>query len=54
MYKEMYNRMWRETILNVLRELELVFSKDFNVGATLEGVRFVNPFAREFVLEDWV
>lgn len=37
-----------------LNQIPIILSEDFNVGATLEGVRFVNPFAPDFVLEDWV
>lgn len=44
-------QIWATARLN---QIPVVFSEDFNVGATLEGIRFVNPFAREFVLEDWV
>ena len=36
-----------------LNQIGVVFSEDFNNGSTLEGVRFVNPFAEEFVLEQW-
>ena len=36
-----------------LNQIPVILSEDFNVGATLEGVRFVNPFAPDFVLEDW-
>lgn len=43
-------QIWASARLN---QIPVVFSEDFNVGATLEGVRFVNPFAPEFVLEDW-
>jgi hypothetical protein len=32
----------------------VVFSEGFNSGATLEGVRFVNPFDTTFLLSDWV
>ena len=31
-----------------LSQIPLVFSEDFNTGAILEGVRFVNPFAPDF------
>lgn len=44
-------QLWATARLN---QIPVVFSEDFNVGAMLEGVRFVNPFARGFVLEDWV
>lgn len=36
-----------------LNQIPIIFSEDFNVGATLEGVRFVNPFAPDFVPENW-
>jgi len=35
-------------------QIPTIFSEEFNVGATLEGVRFINPFAPEFVLDNWV
>src|SRR5438045_9000801 len=28
-----------------LNQIPVIFTEDFNVGATLEGVRFINPFA---------
>jgi hypothetical protein len=31
----------------------LIFSKDFRDGSILEGIRFVNPFSPEFLLEKW-
>ena len=37
-----------------LNQIGVVFSEDFNNGSTLEGVRFVNPFAEEFAVEQWV
>lgn len=36
-----------------LHQIPVIFSEDFNVGAVLEGVRFVNPFAPDFPLEAW-
>lgn len=36
-----------------LHQLEAVFSEDFNPGALLEGVRFVNPFAPDFDINAW-
>jgi len=33
-----------------LHGIPLVLSEDFNAGATLEGVRFENPFAADFEL----
>jgi len=37
-----------------LNQIGFVFSEDFNPGATIEGVRFVNPFAVDFAIEDWL
>ncbi|MBI4674592.1 MAG: PIN domain-containing protein [Chloroflexi bacterium] len=36
-----------------LNQVPTIFSEDFNVGAELEGVCFVNPFADDFVLSEW-
>jgi len=36
-----------------LNQVEVVFSEDFNPGAVIEGVRFVNPFAEDFELDMW-
>ena len=36
-----------------LNQVAVVFSEDFNPGAVIEGVRFVNPFAQDFELEAW-
>jgi predicted nucleic acid-binding protein len=44
-------QIWAAARLN---QLPVVFSEDFNVGTTLEGVRFVNPFDPAFQLADWV
>ena len=44
-------QIWATARLN---QISIIFSEDFNVGATLEGVQFINPFAPEFVLDDWV
>jgi predicted nucleic acid-binding protein len=44
-------QIWAAARLN---QLPVVFSEDFNVGATLEGVHFVNPFDPAFQLADWV
>lgn len=43
-------QIWATAHLN---QIPIIFSEDFNTGATLEGVRFVNPFAPDFVLENW-
>jgi predicted nucleic acid-binding protein len=44
-------QIWATARLN---QIPVIFSEDFNIGATLEGVRFVNPFAASFHLEEWV
>jgi len=36
-----------------LYQIPVIFSEDFDVGAVVEGVRFVNPFAEDFNLENW-
>ncbi len=36
-----------------LYQIPVIFSEDFNVGAVVEGIRFVNPFAEDFNLENW-
>ena len=36
-----------------MNQIEVVFSEDFN-PSWIEGVQFVNPFAPEFSLADWV
>lgn len=43
-------QIWATARLN---QIPVVFGEDFNIGSTLEGVRFVNPFAPDFVLENW-
>lgn len=37
-----------------LHEIPVIFSEDFQDGRTIEGVRFVNPFAETFELEKWI
>jgi predicted nucleic acid-binding protein len=44
-------QIWASARLN---QVPVIFSEDFSDEVVLEGVRFVNPFASEFVLEDWV
>ena len=44
-------QIWAAARLN---QIPAIFSEDFNSGSTLEGVRLVNPFAADFVLEAWV
>ena len=43
-------QIWATARLN---QIPTIFSEDFNTGAILEGVRFVNPFSADFVLETW-
>ena len=43
-------QIWAAARLN---QVTIVFSEDFSSGQTLEGVRFVNPFAPKFRLQDW-
>ena len=43
-------QIWATARLN---QIPAVFSEDFQVGAIIEGVRFVNPFADDFNIEDW-
>ena len=43
-------QIWAAARLN---QVGVVFSEDFNPGAVVEGVRFVNPFADDFRAEDW-
>ena len=43
-------QVWATARLN---QIPVVLSEDFSAGATLEGVRFVNPFATDFSLENW-
>lgn len=44
-------QVWAAAKLN---QISLVFSEDFNTHALIEGVRFVNPFAPDFVLAEWI
>ena len=44
-------QIWAAARLN---QVPLVFSEDFQDGLTLEGVRFINPFAEGFEVEEWV
>ena len=43
-------QLWATARLN---QVPAIFSEDFDTGATLDGVRFVNPFAPDFALETW-
>lgn len=44
-------QIWAASRLN---QINVVFSEDFNNGAVIEGVRFVNPFTSDFQLNDWL
>ena len=52
-HKLSYNdaQVWAIARLN---QVPVVFSEDFGDGSILEGVRFVNPFSPEFLLETWL
>jgi predicted nucleic acid-binding protein len=43
-------QIWATARLN---QIPVVFSEDFSSGASLAGVRFVNPFAAGFDLRAW-
>lgn len=44
-------QIWATARIN---EVETIFSEDFSSGTSLDGVRFVNPFAAGFELARWV
>jgi predicted nucleic acid-binding protein len=44
-------QIWAAARLN---QLPVVLSEDFNTGAAIEGVRFVNPFVPDFAIADWI
>jgi len=43
-------QIWATARLN---QAPVIFSENFSPGTTLEGIRFVNPFAANFRLEAW-
>jgi len=43
-------QLWATARLN---QASAIFSEDFNPGSTIDGIRFVNPFATAFVLDAW-
>jgi len=45
------SQIWATARLN---QVPVIFSEDFTSGITLEGVRIINPFAADFVVEAWV
>lgn len=44
-------QIWATAKLN---QVPIIFSEDFNTGAILDGVRFVNPLAADFSVEQWL
>ncbi len=44
-------QIWASARLN---QESVIFSEDFSVGSTLEGVRFINPFDTNFTLHEWI
>jgi predicted nucleic acid-binding protein len=44
-------QVWATARLN---QVPVIFSEDFRDGSLLEGVRFVNPFSPDFLLEKWI
>jgi predicted nucleic acid-binding protein len=43
-------QIWAAARLN---QIPVVFSEDFSDRSVIEGVRFVNPFAKAFRIEEW-
>jgi predicted nucleic acid-binding protein len=37
-----------------LNQIPTLFSEDFGAGASYDGVQFVNPFAPDFDIDDWL
>jgi len=44
-------QIWATARLN---QVSVVFSEDFQGRQILEGVQFINPFAPEFKLSEWL
>ncbi len=44
-------QIWAAARLN---QIPLIFSEDFHTGSTVEGVTFINPFADDFAIVDWL
>jgi predicted nucleic acid-binding protein len=44
-------QLWAAARLN---QIDVLFTEDLPSGASIDGVRFVNPFAPGFMIEDWV
>ena len=52
-YKMAYwgSQIWASARLS---QIPIIFTEDFNVGAVIEGVRFVNPLVEDFHLDSWI
>ena len=44
-------QIWATARLN---QVPIIFTEDFQDGAILEGIRFVNPFSSKFRLQRWL
>ncbi|WKZ48822.1 MAG: PIN domain-containing protein [Anaerolineales bacterium] len=44
-------QLWASALIN---EVHIIFSEDFQDGQVIEGIRFVNPFVKDFKLEKWI
>jgi predicted nucleic acid-binding protein len=44
-------QIWASARLN---QIPIILSEDFNAGAVLEGVRFLNPFSGDLDLDVWL
>ena len=43
-------QIWASAKLN---QIPVIFSEDFQDGQMLESVRFINPFAEKFAIDEW-
>ena len=43
-------QIWASARLN---QVPVIFTEDFQDGQALEGIRFINPFAEKFTIEEW-
>ena len=43
-------QLWATARLN---QVPVILSEDFGPGTVLDGIRFVNPFADDFNLDEW-
>ena len=44
-------QLWASALIN---EVHTIFSEDFQDGQVIEGIRFVNPFVKDFELGKWI